>query len=234
MPPGGRPAVAPELIPDSVGALAADLPSSIVRAAQEMYDRRLVVSTLGNVSARHDDGLIITPTRWPYSMLHVHDLVAIGPDGTRRAGTREPSNEWRVHHAIYRARPDVGAIVHTHSVWATAWSWSNSPLTLTTEERRYLALGEIRVADYADAGSQALAENVVEGLGGGRAVLMARHGVLAIGDHPMAALESAEVVEREAQLETIVTMLRPADARQAQIRPGDPVRHDERGAEVNR
>lgn len=191
-------------IPPSVAALVAEVPSAIVRAARTMHEKGLVVSSLGNVSARLDDGLIITPTRWPYHMLLVPDLVALGPNGTLRAGTRQPSSDWRIHQAIYEARPDIDAIVHSHSVWATAWSWRGEAMRLPTEERRYVSLGVVDVAEHADAGSVELANHVVGALAGSRAVLMARHGVLAVADNPMAALEICEVVEREAQLETLV------------------------------
>jgi L-fuculose-phosphate aldolase len=193
----------------SVAELVADLPAAVVRAARAMHEKGLVVSSLGNVSVRHHDGLIITPTRWPYPMLHVKDLVAVGPDGACRGGTREPSSDWMVHRDVYEARPDVQAIVHTHSVWATAWGWRGEPLTLPTEERRYLDLGEIAVTEPAPAGTPELAESVVRGLGTGGAVLVAQHGVLAVGEDPMGALETCEVVEREAHLETLVRLVHP-------------------------
>ena len=173
-----------------------------------MHERGLVVSSLGNVSMRHGDGLLITPTRWAYSEIDISDLVLLGPDGDVR-GEGVPSTDWRMHRAVYDARPDVQAIVHTHSVWATAWAWTERPLTLPTEERRYLDLGEIPVTRWAPAGTAELAEHVVEGLGQHGAVLIACHGVLAVGDDPLKALELCEVVEREAHLETLVRLLHP-------------------------
>ena len=183
-------------------------PAAVVAAGRRMHERGLVVSSLGNVSIRHGDGLLITPTRWAYSEIDMSDLVQLGPHGDVR-GEGMPSTDWRMHRAVYDARPDVQAIVHTHSVWATAWAWTERPLRLATEERRYLDLGEIGVTRWAPAGTAELAERVAEGLGEHRAVLIARHGVLAVGDDPVAALELCEVIEREAQLETLVRLLGP-------------------------
>src|SRR4051812_10815118 len=109
-------------------------PAAVLSAARLMRERGLVVSSLGNVSVRQGDGMLITPTRWTYAELDVDDLVLMESGHAVRGGV--PSSDWRMHHAVYEARPDVQAIVHTHSVWATALAWVGQPLTLASEERR--------------------------------------------------------------------------------------------------
>jgi L-fuculose-phosphate aldolase len=174
----------------------------IVAVAREMRARGLVTSTVGNVSARHGAGMLITPTRQDYAELSPRRLVALGLDGgpLGRGGGR-PSREWRLHAAVYLARADVGAIMHTHSPYATARSFDPAPLVVETEERDYLGLDQIHVADWAPAGTDELAHTVVRTLGERQAVLLARHGVLAVAATPRAALEGCSTVEHQALIE---------------------------------
>ena len=116
------------------------------------------------------------------------------------AGERPPSSERRVHLAVYAARPDAGALVHTHSVHATAWSFLDEPLDTGTEELEQAAGGAVLTAPYAPTGGDEIARAAVAALGERGAVLLGRHGVLALGDSPARALDAALVVERAAQM----------------------------------
>jgi L-fuculose-phosphate aldolase len=161
--------------------------AEIVATAREMLRLGLVTGTSGNVSARDGELLVITASALPYEQMTVADLVALDGDGTVVAGEREPSSEWRVHVAVYAARPDAAALVHTHSEHATAWSERNEPL------------GAIQTTPYAPAGSDEIALLAVEALGDRQAVLLGRHGVLALGPTPAAALETCVAVEAAAR-----------------------------------
>lgn len=147
----------------------------------------LVTGTAGNVSARAGELILITPSALPYEEMTVDDLVTLGPDGAVVAGEREPSSEWRVHVAVYAARPDAGALVHTHSEQATAWSERGEPL------------GGWLTAPYFPTGSDEIATAAVAALGDRDAVLLGRHGVLAVGDTPARALEVCVAVEEAAR-----------------------------------
>jgi L-fuculose-phosphate aldolase len=147
----------------------------------------LVTGTAGNVSARDGERLLITPSALPYEEMTEDDLVALDRDGAVVAGRREPSSEWRVHVAVYSARPDAGALVHTHSQHATAWSARGEPLGATVTTR------------YAASGSDEIAALAVEALGDREAVLLGSHGVLALGATPAAALEVCVAVEEAAR-----------------------------------
>lgn len=160
----------------------------------------LVAGTSGNLSVRAGDGLLITPSALPYDELAEEDLVALSIDGEVMAGEREPSSERLVHLAIYAARPDAGALVHTHSVHATAWSFLGEQLDTGTEELEQAAGGAVATSVYAASGSQEIAAATVAALDGRRAALMARHGAVAIGESPARALDAALVVERQAQI----------------------------------
>ena len=96
----------------------------IIEAARALAPAGLGVGTAGNVSARHGDGFLITPSGMPYESLAPDMLVHVLPDGTYDAalcdGGLKPSSEWRFHLDIYAARPDASAVVHCHSSHATA------------------------------------------------------------------------------------------------------------------
>jgi L-fuculose-phosphate aldolase len=179
---------------------ADDLRSAVVEAAREMLRLGLVSGSSGNASARDGDEVLITPAGLPYERMTEDDLVGIGMDGEAAEGQREPSSERRVHLAIYAARPDVGAVVHTHSVHATAWSFTAEPLDTGTEELEADAGGEVLTARFAPTGSDEIAAAAVEALADRRAVLLARHGVVAVGDTPAAALATCVALERQAEI----------------------------------
>ena len=179
---------------------AADLRSAVVETAREMLRLGLVAGSSGNVSAREAEGILITPARLAYERMREDDLVALGPGGEVAENGGEPSSEWRVHVAIYAARPDAGALVHTHSVHATAWSFLGEPLDTGTEELEATAGGAVLTGAFAPTGTAELAEATVEALGDRGAVLMARHGVVGLGATAAEALATCIVVERQAQL----------------------------------
>jgi L-fuculose-phosphate aldolase len=177
----------------------------VVATARDMHRRGLVTGTVGNVSVRFADGMLITPTRRAYATLRPRDVVALGLDGEPRDGAhRRPSTEWPLHAAIYRARPDIAAVVHTHSPYAMARSFDDAPIIVQTEERVYLGLTEIAVAASHPGGSPELAAAAVAALGRRPAVLLARHGVLAAATSPRAALETAAAVEHQAQIDWLL------------------------------
>lgn len=181
-----------------------ELRSAVVEAAREMLRLGLVAGSSGNASARDRDEVLITPARLSYERMTEDDLVAIGMDGEPAEGAGEPSSERRVHVAIYAARPDVGAVVHTHSVHATAWSFTGEPLDTGTEELEAAAGGAVLTARFSPTGTDEIASAAVEALGDRRALLLARHGVVAVGETPAAALHTCVALERQAQIAWLV------------------------------
>jgi L-fuculose-phosphate aldolase len=174
--------------------------AEILATAREMLRLGLVAGSSGNVSAREGDWIHITPAGLAYGSMTEADLVSLDLEGAVLAGEREPSSERHVHLAVYAARPDAGALVHTHSTHATAWSFLGRSLDTGTEELGQAAGGAVRTAPYAPTGSREIAAAAVEALGRSRAVLLGRHGVLALGESPARALDVAVIVERQAQL----------------------------------
>ncbi len=153
------------------------LRAEVVATGRAMAAEGLVKGSEGNVSARDGDVILITPAQLPYGEMEEADLVTLDPTGRVVAGERDPSSERAVHLAIYAARPDVRAIVHTHSPAATA-STTVAP-----------------VAEFAPPGSPELGANVVAALEDGACVVMARHGVVAVGPTLDEAFSIARRVE---------------------------------------
>jgi L-fuculose-phosphate aldolase len=170
------------------------LRAAIVATAQAIDAAGFCPSKSGNVSARLGDGFLITPSGLPYAAMTPADLVHLAGDGRVLAG-RTPSSEWPFHAAIYAARPDAMAIVHTHSPRATALSCARKGIPAFHYMIALAGGDDIRCADYATFGSPELAINAVAALEGRKAVLLANHGVIALG----ATLKGAEMIAGEVE-----------------------------------
>jgi L-fuculose-phosphate aldolase len=178
----------------------AALCAAVVRTAQALDAAGFCPSKSGNVSVRHGERVLITPSGLPYAAMLPDDIVEIDLEGRRTGGSeRKASSEWPFHAAIYKARPDATAIVHTHSPYATALSCARRDIPAF---HYMIALGggaDIRCATYATFGTQALADNAVAALEGRRAVLLANHGVITIGQTLAGAQTLAGEVENLAR-----------------------------------
>ena len=181
-----------------------DLKEEIVRTCRQLEDIGYVVGTYGNVSARSQEGLIITPSRVDYSSLTAGDLVTVSLAGKVLEGSRLPSSELEVHRQIYVLRPDVGAIAHTHSLFATALSCLQEPIPAIVEEQSQVIGGEIPCTRYVPAGQhRKLGEEVARALGQSNAVLIANHGTLSCGRTLEEAVFTCRIVERVAQMRAV-------------------------------
>jgi L-fuculose-phosphate aldolase len=160
--------------------LLPDIREAIVATCQELSRAGLVVGTAGNVSVRSGELVAVTPSGVRYARLTPSQVGVHRLDGTPVEATLAPTSELPLHLGIYAARPDAGAIVHTHSPAATALS------TLVDEVpavHYYLAMfgGPVRVAPYATYGTDALARGAVEALRDRTACLLGNHGAVSIG-----------------------------------------------------
>ncbi|MDA0218081.1 MAG: class II aldolase/adducin family protein [Proteobacteria bacterium] len=172
----------------------AALRRAVVAAACAMNGLGINQGSSGNVSVRAGKGFLITPTALPCEATTPDDIVAMTLDGGHR-GSRRPSSEWRFHRDIYAARPDAGAVVHTHAVHATALACLRKPIP-RFHYMVALAGGEdIRCAPYATYGTQELSDHALAALMGRKACLLANHGMIALGADLDAALALAVEVE---------------------------------------
>jgi L-fuculose-phosphate aldolase len=177
----------------------------VIEAARQMLARGLVSGTAGNVSLRlkSEDSrsiLAITPTSRAYDSLVPDDIQVLDFDGRKVEGTLPPSIEAPLHIVLYRARSDISAIVHTHSVCATAAAVAGLTIPPILDEQVAYLGGEVRLAAYAPSGSPELAENAAAALDDGGAVLLANHGAVAAGRDLPEALHAAELLEKTARI----------------------------------
>lgn len=175
----------------------AALRREIVETCRAMNTAGINQGTSGNVSARCGDRLLITPSGLPYEQMTPEDIVAmpLSADGSRTEGALAPSSEWRFHLDITRARPDVGAVVHTHSTYATVLAICGQEIPAVHYMIAAAGGPTIRVAPYATYGTAELSAHALEALEGRNACLLANHGVIATGPNLKRALWLAGEVE---------------------------------------
>jgi L-fuculose-phosphate aldolase len=185
------------------------LRQELVRFAKQMISTGLVRGTSGNISAREPGAAscLITPSGVDYDIMKPQDLVVVGLDGERDMAQPKPSVDTPVHLAIYRARPDVSACIHTHSLYAAAFSTVGREIpALITESAAYVG-GPVRVMDYVPPASPNTGDQVAAGLGSDRSVLLPNHGVIAVGENLKKAFGAAMAVEESAHVAFIALQL---------------------------
>ncbi len=171
---------------------------------QRLASSHLVAGTWGNISMRIEKEIMITPSGIPYAQTTVDDLVVVDMNGTIKLGTRKPSSEMLAHIAIYKKYPDWHAIIHTHSIFASAHAAAHRPIPTFIEDHAQIIGGDIEVSKYALPGTQELAKNIIVALGDKNAVLLANHGLIACGTSLAEAFMVAEVAEKSAQISSIL------------------------------
>jgi L-fuculose-phosphate aldolase len=168
---------------------------AIVSGCRALVRRGLTPGTSGNISIRQGpNGFFVSPTGMPYESLTPQDIPLVGFDG-RWFGRRRPSSEWRFHRDILQARPEIGAIVHTHSTYATALASVGRGIPAFHYMVAVAGGVDIRCAPYRTFGTQALSDVALRALDGRSACLLANHGVIALGADLAAALALAAEVE---------------------------------------
>ena len=154
--------------------------AAIVAAARALGPLGLNQGTSGNVSVRSGDGLLITPSGRPYDTMESADVVELAMDGTF-SHRYAPSSEWRFHRDIMRARPEVGAVVHAHPTYCTAFAMCRTEIPAIHYMIAAVGGPTIRCAGYAPYGTAELSELALAALAGRTGCLLANHGMIAIG-----------------------------------------------------
>ena len=187
--------------------------NEIIIAANEIYNQGLVPGKAGNISTKIKssvgDIVAITPTLKSLSNLDEEDIVLVDMDGNILSKGK-PSSEVNMHLEIYKKRPDVNAIVHTHSTFATGFAFSNKKL------KRLEGFGQIRnefmpYIEYEKPGSAELARKVSENIGDEDALILKRHGIICVGDSLKEAKLLAVFVEESAKTQFVTYMLNSAE-----------------------
>ncbi len=172
-----------------------DLRAEIVEGARAMTARGLTRGTSGNLSARVPDGMLLTPSAVPAAELSMGDILHLDEEGRVLEGDGRPSTEWRLHGDVLRSRPEVGAVLHAHPPFCTTLACLRREIPAFHYMVAVAGGDSIRCAPYATFGTRELAELAVASLEGRLACLLANHGMLALGDSPLHALERAVEVE---------------------------------------
>jgi L-fuculose-phosphate aldolase len=167
---------------------------SIIDACLRMNVLGINQGTSGNISLRHGDGLLITPTSTPYEALQPEQIVYMHLDGNHDPAQR-PSSEWRFHRDILKARPEVQAIVHAHPPYSTMLAIMGMEIPPVHYMVAVAGGDTIRCAPYATFGTQELSEHAVRALEGRMACLLAHHGMIALGPSLPKAMWLAVEVE---------------------------------------
>ncbi|WP_020176417.1 class II aldolase/adducin family protein [Methyloferula stellata] len=179
-----------------------DLRESLVTRCRDLEKFGLNQGTAGNLSIRLGDTMLITPSAVPYDQLTPEMIASMPLDGEYGSwtGPLPPSSEWRIHLDILKGRPDVGALIHTHSLYATTLSMLRKPIPAAHYMIAAFGGPTIRCTDYAPFGTKELSDFALAGLEGRMGVLLGSHGMVVLG----ATLD--EAMWRAVELETLAKM----------------------------
>ncbi|SHM20754.1 L-ribulose-5-phosphate 4-epimerase [Cryptosporangium aurantiacum] len=191
------------------------LREQLVDLHHELIRWNLVVWTAGNVSARvpGEDLFVIKPSGVSYDALTPESMVVCDLDGRLVEGDLSPSSDTAAHAYVYKHRPDVGGVVHTHSPYATAWAARGEPIPCVLTAMADEFGGEIPVGPFAIIGDDSIGRGIVETLANHRspAVLMRSHGPFTIGKDAKAAVKAAVMCEDVARTVHIAQQFGPVE-----------------------
>ena len=188
---------------------------SIIDACLRMNVTGINQGTSGNISLRHGDGMLITPTSTPYDAMKPEQIVYMHLDGSHDPAQR-PSSEWRFHRDILKARPEVNAIVHAHPPYSTMLAIMGMEIPPVHYMVAVAGGDTIRCAPYATFGTQELSEHAVRALEGRLACLLAHHGMIAAGP----SLAQGDVARRRGRGAGAAISWVPADRHAAAVAEG--------------
>lgn len=199
--------------------------AEVVEAVRRVVAAGLMGVASGNVSRlirrRQGDLIAVTASRVPYHRFTIDDVLVVDFDVEPVVGDAIPSSESLMHVAVYRSREDAGAVIHSHSVYASAFAVAGEPIAPILDEQVVVLGGAIEVATYAAASSEALADAAVMGLSERAAVLLRNHGVLGVGADLDEAVAVVEMVERVARVRLLAGAIGGAHELQADVVAGE-------------
>ena len=175
--------------------------AEVYKTALDMYRSGLVSGTWGNISARIDETfMVITPSGMAYEGLNPDQMVVVNMDTLEHEGSLKPSIEAIVHADIYKNRPEVNGIVHTHSTYALTVATARKEIPPICEDQVQILGGSIRVADYAMPGTKEMALACVKALEGRQGALIANHGAISCDISLAKAFIGSQIIEKTAMV----------------------------------
>lgn len=177
--------------------------AELVKAGRDMLEKGLTVETWGNLSLRDPETgtVYMTPSAMPYHTITEEDVVVCAPDGTILEGKRRPTVEKDLHLEIYRKRPDIHAVIHTHPEDSMVFAVLQQDIPPVMDEGAQILGGTVHCTPYALPGTKDLADYAVKALGeAGMACLLANHGAVCLGRTMKEAFKTGTVLEMEARV----------------------------------
>lgn len=178
------------------------LRQAIASSSRSALEQNLISGTNGNFSARDPESraIAVTPSAVAYDLLEPDQVVVVDIDGVVIEGHLPPTSELKMHLAIYRARDDVHAIVHTHAPFSLVFAAAGIPIRIALTEAAHILGDDVPVAPYFIPGSGDLADAVCTHLGRGSAVLLEHHGLVTVGTTIEGAVQATMAVESAARI----------------------------------
>jgi L-ribulose-5-phosphate 4-epimerase len=183
----------------------------VCRLNRELLRWGLVAGTSGNVSGRDEatGHVVIKPSGVAYDDCRPEGMVVVSLDGDVIEGDLQPSVDTATHLYVYRGRPDVNGVVHTHSNYATAFAAVGRPIPVCLTALADEFGGPVPVGEYAPVGEEDIGREILRSIGDSKAILMKHHGVFAIGPTPEAAVKTAIMLEDAAKTVFLALQLGP-------------------------
>ena len=174
-----------------------DIKKEVLKVSIKMSNLGLTAGTWGNISARVDKHyMIITPSGMGYDVLKPEDMVLVNIHDLSYKGKLKPSVECPLHAEIYQARPEINAVIHTHSVCACSIAATRKDIPPILDDMVQIIGGSIRITEYALPGSEQMAKEAVKKLEGRTAIILANHGPVCLGRNLNEALITSQIVEK--------------------------------------
>ena len=167
----------------------------VIKYAKMLNTENLSALRSGNISVRHNDGFLITPSGVKYSSLQIDDIVFVSLKGQFDEKKQKPSSEWKFHKDIYNSKREANAIVHSHSTNATAVSAHRKSIPAFHYMVALAGGNDIKCADYATFGTEELSNNIIRALENRKACLISNHGQVAYEKSLDKAFELAQEIE---------------------------------------
>jgi len=173
------------------------LRQSVIDAGNKLVAEGLVARTWGNVSIRiNKDQMLITPSGRKYDELELKDIVLVDINTHKYEGDIKPSSEYKLHTEIYKTRPKIGSVIHTHQMNASTVATAGRTVPPILDDQAQIIGPDIRVAPYALPSTKKIVRETVKALKGRMAALMANHGAVCIGRDIDEAFVVAQVLEK--------------------------------------
>lgn len=189
--------------------LLAELRNDVARYARKMYESQLVRATQGNLSARDPESgrICITPSGGDYQTLTGEDIVVVDGSGKVVEGRWEPSSETPLHTLLLQRRSDINCVMHTHSIYASAFGVVYQPIPMILQESAACLGGDVPVTPYKMSGTQEFAELIAERIGERAALIWGNHGAMVVGTTLAQTFSIAHALEDSARIATIARQL---------------------------